>query len=343
MVSDKQWMELAIAEARKGIGLTAPNPAVGAVIVKDNKLLGSGWHRKAGKPHAEREAIADVIKKHGTKALIESTIYVTLEPCSTRGKTPACTDRILDAGISRVVYGITDPNPDHAGKADNILADAGVEIAKISGSTAIDCSKLIRGFAKVQQTGLPWVILKSAMSLDGRITRPPGEGQWLTSPESRKVVQRLRFESDAVLTGGQTLRMDNPALTIRDTSLPEKPQPWRMIVTRGQKSELPKDAQVFTDAHAERTLVQENGDLEKSLRQLVAQGCQTVLVEAGGNLMGAFLDAGLADEMAIFIAPMITGGPDQAFASISKNMKLSQPDYERIGDDIFLRTCISLT
>ena len=183
MVSDEQWMELAIAEARKGVGTTSPNPPVGAVIVKNDTLLGCGWHRKAGEPHAEREAIANVTNEHGSSALREATIYVTLEPCSTRGRTPACTDGIIEAGISRVVYGSTDPNPAHVGRADSILSSAGIDVSRLKDTSA--CDKLIRPFTKVQRTGLPWVILKSAMSLDGRVTRPPGESQWLTSTESR--------------------------------------------------------------------------------------------------------------------------------------------------------------
>ena len=138
MGSDEQWMELAIAEARKGIGMTAPNPPVGAVIVKNNTLLGSGWHRRAGEPHAEREAIADVITKHGKEALIGASIYVTLEPCSTSGKTPACTDGVIEAGITRVVYGSTDPNPAHVGRADQILSNKNIEVVRMADSSACD-------------------------------------------------------------------------------------------------------------------------------------------------------------------------------------------------------------
>lgn len=339
MTSDEQWMELAIAEARKGIGLTSPNPPVGAVIVKNDTVLGTGWHRMAGQPHAEREAIADATEKHGSGALSSATIYVTLEPCSTTGRTPACTDGIIETGISRVVYGSTDPNPAHAGAADGILTKNNIDVRRISDTDA--CDALIRPFSKTQRTGLPWVILKSAISLDGRITRPPGESQWLTSPESRTVVQRIRFESDAILTSGRTLRADNPALTIRDAALPDKPQPWRMVVTRACRADLPQDARLFTDAHADRTLVQENGDIVAALHQLVAKGCNTVMVEAGGTLMGAFMDAGLADEVAIFYAPMLTGGPEPGFAGRQENISLTDATYTKIGGDILLRALIA--
>lgn len=338
MTSDEQWMRLAIAEARKGIGTTSPNPPVGAVIVKNNRLLGTGWHRRAGEPHAEPRAIADATATHGADALAGAAIYVTLEPCSTTGRTPACTSAIIGSGITTVVYGSTDPNPAHAGRADRILASQGIHVRRIPDPSA--CDTLILPFAKVQRTGLPWVILKSAMSLDGRITRPPGEGQWLSSPQSRTVVQSLRHECDAVLTSGRTLRMDDPALTIRDPALPPRPQPWRMVVTRGTRSSLPPAAQVFTDAHADRTLVQENGNLLGALETLAARGCNSVLVEAGGTLTGAMLDAGLADEVAVFITPMLTGGPDQAFAPATTDIPLSHPTWRKIGDDILLRALV---
>ena len=335
---DQHWMQLAISEAKKGVGLTSPNPPVGAVIVSNDQLLGKGWHTGAGKPHAEREAIADVLSRHPADVFAASTIYVTLEPCSSHGRTPPCTQGILDSGIKRVVYGAEDPNPDHAGRAQHILRGAGAEVNQ--GVCEQECTKLIRPFAKVQQTGLPWVILKSAISLDGRITRPPGEGQWLSSAESREIVQQIRFQSDAIITGGNTLRIDDPSLTVRSPELPAKRQPWRMVITQGSQQGLPEDSRVFTDEHAERTLVQENGDLEAGLRTLVGKGCNTVLVEAGGKLMGAFLDAGLADEVALFYAPMITGGPDAGFAGRVCETKLNDQLYTCIGNDILLRATI---
>jgi len=339
--SDDDWMQLAINEARRGIGLTSPNPPVGAVIVKDDVLVGKGWHTKAGQPHAEREAIADALLKHDPTALVGSTIYVTLEPCSSHGRTPPCTQGILEAGISRVVYGAQDPNPQHVGRALKLLEKKGVIVT--TGICESDCQTLIRPFAKMQATGLPWVILKSGMSLDGRITRPPGEGQWLTSPESREYVQDLRFRSDAIITGGNTLRIDNPSLTIRNMSSSQdtqKSQPWRMVITRGDKGSLPSDLQLFTDAHADRTLVQEGGDLHSALKILAEKGCNTVLVEAGGTLLGAFLDTGLADEVAIFYAPMITGGPDTGFAGLPCDIELREQTFTRIGDDILLSALV---
>lgn len=335
--SDTHWMQLAILEARKGIGLTSPNPTVGAVIVKDGQLLGKGWHSGAGKAHAEREAIANAVAEgNETKG---STIYVTLEPCSSHGRTPPCTEGILEAGISRVVYGAEDPNPAHQGNAKRLLESKSVEVS--TGVEKAACEQLIRAFAKKQRTGLPWVLIKSAISLDGKITRPPGEGQWLTSPESRDAVQRMRFESDAIITGGNTLRKDNPALTIRSETLPNKPQPWRMIITQGAKSSLPADAQLFTDPYAERTLVQEKGDLHAALDTLGNRGCNQVMVEAGGKLLSAFLDAGLVDEVAIFYAPLITGGPDAGFVKLRDKVDLTSQEFTQIGNDVLFRALLT--
>lgn len=334
---DEHWMQLALGEAQRGVGHTSPNPPVGAVIVSSGKLLGKGWHRSAGQAHAEREAITDALSRHPAHSLVGATVYVTLEPCSSHGRTPPCTEGIINAGISRVVYGVEDPNPEHIGRARHVLQEAGIET--ITGVCATECAALIRPFAKVQRTGLPWVLLKSAISLDGRITRPAGESQWLSSEASREFVQKLRFQSDAIITGGNTLRIDNPALTIRDPALPSKEQPWRMVITRGGRDQLPSNLQVFTDQHSGRTLVQENGDLRGALETLAARGCNSVLVEAGGILTGAFLDAGLVDEVAIFYAPMLTGGPDSGFAGLTRR-QLCEQQFSRIGDDILLRALI---
>ncbi len=328
-------MELAIEEAYKGVGLTSPNPCVGAVIVKGGQLLGKGWHTQAGAPHAEREAIADAIRQHGENALRGASIYVTLEPCSTYGRTPPCTQGILEKGLCRVIYGATDPNPQHAGGAKALLMKEGVEVIENFENEA--CLKIIQSFSKKQKTGLPWVVLKSAMSLDGRITRPPGEGQWLSSAESRQHVQRMRFESDAIITGGNTLRIDNPALTLRGDFPQNKTQPWRMVITRGKREGLPADAVLFTDAEAHRTLVQEDGDLKAALMTLADKGCNKVLVEAGGRLMSAFLDAGLADEVALFYAPMLTGGPNASFLGLLNDVKLKNQQFTQIGKDVLLR------
>ena len=291
---------------------------------------------------AEREAIRDVWERWGERGkekMKGATIYVTLEPCSSFGRTPPCTEGILEVGITRVVYGTDDPNPSHAGGARKILEPVGVEVKVNVLQDA--CRSLIRGFAKFQTSGMPWVIIKSAMSLDGKITRPPGEGQWLTSPESREIVQRLRFESDAIMTGGNSFRIDNPALTLRSRLLPKKRQPWRMVVTRGSKSELPQTHQLFTDEYADRTLVCEGGDLRQALRDLAERGCQTVLVEAGGTLLAAMLREGLVDEVALFYAPLLTGGPNLGIGELAHDIALSEATFTQVGNDVLLRAYIT--
>lgn len=330
-------MTLALAEAWKGIGRTAPNPPVGAAIVKDGALLGSGWHHAAGKPHAEREALADAFSKHGHEAVRGSTAYVTLEPCSTHGRTPPCTDGLIEAGVSRVVYAATDLNPSHRGRADAILHNAGIEV--VSGVLAEESGKILRPFFKVRETGLPWVIWKTAMSLDGRITRPPGEGQWLTGPDARADVQKLRSTVDAILTTGETVRRDSPALTIRVPELLEgRTQPWRIVFTDFPDS-LPTDAPLFTDEWKDRTLLRGRDHLEQSLRDLVSeQNVLSVMVEAGGRFSGALLDAGLIDEIAVYLAPMLCGGPSVAMGGdgLPASLEMKEVSFEKLGEDLKL-------
>lgn len=337
---DARWMARALAEGRRGIGRTAPNPPVGAVVVKDGVELGAGWHRRAGEPHAEREAMAAAAAAHGAAALAGATVYVTLEPCSTVGRTPACTAGLVEAGVARVVYALRDPNPAHAGAADRVLAGAGIEVA--SGVLADEAAALIRPFAKVQRRGLPWVILKSAMSLDGRLTRPPGEGMWLTGPEARAEVQRLRGECDAILTSGETVRNDRPRLDLRDLQyLDGRDQPWRVILTDRPDS-LPADAPLLSDGHRERTLVR-GRDPEAVLRELAAErGVCCALLECGGRLAGTFMDAGLVDEVVLFLAPRITGGGVAAVGGegFADGLGLEGASFQRFGPDVMLRALV---
>lgn len=333
------WMRRALEEARKGIGLTSPNPAVGAVVVKDGVELGAGWHRKAGQPHAEREALADTFSKYGPDAARGATIYVTLEPCSTTGKTPPCTQGIIDAGIARVVYGAVDPNPDHAGAADALLRGLGIDV--ISGVEKEACEAVLRPFAKRVTTGMPWVLAKTAMSLDGRITRPPGEGQWLTGPAAREMVQKIRGEVDAIIVGGRTVRADNPRLTIRGPHFrEEKEQPWRVVITQNGKESLPADCHLFTDEYAHRTVVYQAKSMEDILRELAAQGCNSVLLECGGRLMRRFAEQGFIDEYALFYAPLLTGGSDFGFGlgeHFPASVQLEEITVKKLDQDILVR------
>lgn len=339
---DERWMRLAMAEAAHGIGRTAPNPPVGAVIARDGKCLGTGWHRAAGSPHAEREAMADVLARHGAAALRGATIYVTLEPCSTHGRTPPCTTGILESGISRVVYACRDENPSHSGRADAILRSAGIEV--ISGVLATEAIHPLRPFFKVRRTGLPWLIWKSAMSLDGRITRPPGDGQWLTGTAARTDVQMLRAGVDAILTSGETVRRDHPALTIRIPELAEgRPQPWRVIFTDAPAT-LPQDAPLFADPT--RTLIRPRRDIEATLRELAScHGVLSALVEAGGVFSAALFEADLVDEVVIYQAGMLCGGPHPALAGAGMpgSARLSDCEFHRIPDtnDIRLRARVN--
>ncbi len=338
-IEDEKWLRVALEEAGKGIGLTAPNPPVGAVLVKDGVELSRGWHRKVGKAHAEREALSCLTEGEARGA----TIYVTLEPCSTKGRTVACVSALIEAGVKRVVYGSLDPNPDHAGRADEILKAAGIEVE--SGLCEEECDHLIRGFAMVQRKGRPWVIAKTAISLDGRITRPPGEGQWLTGAEARRKVHLLRGEVDAILTSGQTLREDDPALTIRSEQISSlKEQPLRAVMTR---KEIEKENyQLFTDQFRDRSLLFQKVDEYDVLRTLAREyQVNTVLLEAGGDLLGSFSDKELIDEWVIYLAPMLCGGPKLGLAgkgatNLQERLSLKNLTIEQIGDDLYARGLI---
>ena len=287
----------AIAEARKGLGLTAPNPAVGAVVVRNGRIIARGWHRGAGRPHAEVEALAAV--KHPDP---QDTLYVTLEPCCTHGRTPPCTQAITRAGIGRVVYGATDPNPRHAGRADAILRRAGVRVS--SGVLRDECAAINRAWNKWIATGLPWVIAKSGMSLDGRIASPPGR-RWITSEASRRDAMQLRASCDAILVGGETARVDNPKLTVRGIS--GASQPLRAVWSRS--GNLPSSSHLLTDRHRAKTVVFSALTLRQALKELSRRGAQSVLIEGGGRTLGEAFDKGLVDEVVFYMAPILTGGP----------------------------------
>jgi diaminohydroxyphosphoribosylaminopyrimidine deaminase/5-amino-6-(5-phosphoribosylamino)uracil reductase len=337
MEPDERFMRAALREAELGVGLTSPNPAVGAVIVRAGRVIGRGYHHRAGSPHAEIEALRSLPSPARARG---ATIYVTLEPCSTHGRTPPCVDAIIDAGFARVVLGAIDPNPRHAGRGVELLRAAGIEVR--TGVLDQECTRLNAPFNKWITTGLPWVIAKAGMTLDGRLTRPPGEGQWITSEESRADANRLRAQVDAILIGANTLRADNPRLTIRDaSSRTEKPQPWRVVISRG-KLPLPPKAHLFTDEHRERTLVFCGQSLRSVLRELAAKRQVTsVLIEGGMQVLGDALDHRLVDEVCFYVAPMVSGGPIAAIGgrgvgAVAEAPMVEDPQYVRIGDDLRL-------
>ena len=305
-------------------------------------MLGSGWHRAAGQPHAEREALAAALANHGAAAVRGATVYVTLEPCSTHGRTPPCTQGLIDAGVARVVYACVDRNPDHAGRADALLAAAGIDVT--SGVCRAEAEHLLRPFFKVRESGLPWVIWKCAMSLDGRITRPPGEGHWLTGEPARADVQQLRASVDAILTSGATVRHDQPALTIRVPELlAGRPQPWRVVFTARPES-LPLDAPLFTDAWRERTLVRSGADLAAALRGLAReQGVLSAMTEAGGVFSAALFAAGLIDEVVIYYAPVLCGATTPALAGPPwpASLRLLETQVKQLGSDLRVRGMIA--
>jgi diaminohydroxyphosphoribosylaminopyrimidine deaminase/5-amino-6-(5-phosphoribosylamino)uracil reductase len=322
-------MRAALAEARKGLGKTGPNPAVGAVISKNGKILSCGWHRGAGKPHAEIEALRNLKNPALARG---ATLHVTLEPCSTHGRTPPCTEAIIHAGFTRVVFGATDPNPKHAGRAKKILEDAGIQT--LSGVLGEECTLLNRAWNKWIATGLPFVTAKAGMSLDGRIASPP-DRRWITSDAARRDAMRLRAECGAVLVGAETVRTDNPLLTIR--GLRVKEQPLRAVWSRS--GQIPSDCHLLTDEHRDRTIIYKGKPLASVLRDLGKRGVQHVLIEGGGKTLGQALDRRLIDRIVFYIAPVLLGGPTPALGghgapSNESALRLKNPTYRRIGPDL---------
>ena len=324
-------MRAALTEARRGIGSASPNPAVGAVLVRGKRVISRGYHRASGLPHAEIECLAAA----PTGSLRPATLYITLEPCSTIGRTPPCTDAIVRAGVGRVVIGATDPNPLHGGRGIDQLRASGIRV-----TTAVlvaECSQLNEAFSKWIVTGKPFVIAKCGMSLDGRLTRAPNEERWLTGPVARRHAMRLRAQVDAILIGAETLRRDNPRLTTR--GIPGARQPWRVVLSRSGK--FPRDAHLFADRFAARTLVYRNKALRQVLADLGRREITSVLIEGGGNVLGQAFDARLVDKVQFYLAPVFTGGPVPAVAgrgagSTADGAKLSQTRFERIGPDLIV-------
>ncbi len=333
---DQEFMSLALQEGVKGLGLTAPNPSVGAVLVKEGQVVGKGYHKKAGEAHAEQEAIADCLEKGNDPT--GSDIYITLEPCSTVGRTPPCTQAIVEAGIRRVVWAADDPNPNHRGAARTLLEGLGVEV--VTEVLASEAEELHRAFFKVQRTRMPWVIVKTALSLDGRIVRPPGESQWLTGEEARANVQVLRGEVDAILTSGRTARRDNPRLTYRGERKSKK-QPLRVVFTDKEQGNLSQGAYLLEASESGPTRFL-SGNLREELRSLAQEGYHTLLLEAGGGLVGEFLDQGLVDEWVSYFAPLVVGGDVPAVGGrgiqdLECRPRLERISYQSFGSDVRVR------
>jgi diaminohydroxyphosphoribosylaminopyrimidine deaminase / 5-amino-6-(5-phosphoribosylamino)uracil reductase len=252
--NDLKFVRLALRLARRGYGTTSPNPMVGAVLVKTGKIIGRGWHRRAGLPHAEIEALRDAQKRgHNPRG---ATLYVTLEPCCTHGRTPPCTDAIIAAGIKRVVVGATDPNPRHAGKGFKILKRAGIQV--ISGILSAECERLNEAFNHWIVHRTPFVTVKAAMTLDGKIATASGESKWITGEAARAEGMRLRQGHDAILVGVNTILADNPRLTIRTkkstAASPDKNARLRRIVL-DSRARTPLTAKILNDEFAALTTI----------------------------------------------------------------------------------------
>jgi diaminohydroxyphosphoribosylaminopyrimidine deaminase/5-amino-6-(5-phosphoribosylamino)uracil reductase len=291
---DEKWMGMAVELAKRAGNSTRPNPRVGAILVKGGRIVGSGYHRRAGLPHAEIEAIQQAgVKAKGAK------LFVTLEPCSTHGRTPPCTDRIVASGIREVIYGAGDVDRRNAGSAGRILSRKKIQVVK--GILREECEKLNEDYRHWTTKKEPWVILKLAMTLDGYLV-VPGR-RWVTGEPARAEVQKLRAGCDAILVGAETLRKDNPKLTVRKGRVGE--QPWRVVVTRSGK--LPKGANLFRDRNKERTLVYRKKRWLDILKDLYRRGVSRLLVEGGAEVAGGLVKAGKVNEVVIYLAPILVG------------------------------------
>ncbi len=359
-VLDAAYMARSLELARKGVYSTHPNPRVGCVIVRDGAIVGEGWHVRAGEPHAEVHAL----RQAGDKAK-DATAYVTLEPCSHHGRTPPCADALVNAGVARVVAAMQDPNPDVAGRGLLRLMNAGIAVQ--SGVLESEARALNQGFLKRMEHGLPYVRVKLAMSLDGRTAMASGESQWITGPEARSAVQRLRAQSSVVLTGADTVLADNARLTVRPdelglnaelTALAATRPPLRVLVDG--RLRVPLDAPFFKagnalvvtcaaasareryhdEGHDMLALPSSGGhvDLRKLLVELAARGVNDVLVEAGPKLAGAFTRLGLVDEFQIFVAGKFMGSSarpllDLPLAQMSEALELKIVEMRAVGND----------
>lgn len=357
---DRRFMRSALALARKGLGKSSPNPAVGAVVVKNGVIIGRGYHAKQGQPHAEVHALADA-----GAAAKGATIYVTLEPCHHQGKTPPCTRAVLEAGINRVVYGASDPNPKVAGGGGAFLRSQGLEVS--AGILQEACEHEHRFFFKHITTGLPYVVLKTAATLDGKTAAHTGDSRWVTGDKARAQVHRMRSWLDAICVGSGTALADDPSLTCR---LRAGRDPLRVVVDT--KLKLPPAAKVLNPSSSAGCLVacgpkapaKRRAALEKAgaqvlefpkgpaggvdllalMEELGKRGIISLLLEGGAGLAWGFLSQGLIDEIAYFYAPKLIGGKGapgmiggEGFTKMAQSVMLDKPKVRRFGDDFLIQ------
>ena len=372
-MSDLEYMRLALRLARRGYGTTAPNPMVGAVVVRAGTILGRGWHRRAGDPHAEIEALRDV-QKHGRSAR-GATLYVTLEPCCTQGRTPPCTEALIAAGLARVVVGATDPNPRHAGRGFELLQRA--DISVLAGVLAGDCTRLNEAFNHWIVHRTPLVTVKAAMTLDGKIATAAGESKWITGERARAYGMKLRQGSDAIVAGINTILADDPSLTFRPGNRRSAVRPPLRRIILDSRARTPLTARVVTDEAAPFTTIVVSGqaparriaalekrvrvlvaptvkrpasglqppslDLRWVLQQLGADGVSSLLVEGGGEVNASFLLGGLAQRVAFFYAPKILGGRSartgvagDGARNLQEVLPLTELRWQKLGADLLL-------
>ncbi len=355
---DEQFMRRALELAGRGEGHVEPNPMVGCVIVSEGEIVGEGWHRKFGGPHAEIEAI----RAAGPRAQ-DATLYVTIEPCCHQGKTPPCTQAILDAGVHRVVTALGDPNPDISGGGIEKIREAGIEVyVGLAEDVARD---LCAPYLKLVTTGSPWIIAKWAMTLDGKMATRSGNSKWISGEASRSIVHVLRGRVDAVVVGRGTAEADDPLLTAR----PVGPRTATRIVV-DSAARLSLESQLVRTARDAPVLVACADDAPQSAeQQLTSAGVEVlrcagatrgermeallgelgrrrmtnVLVEGGSELLGSLFDAQLIDEVHMFIAPKILGGPDAPSPIVGTGVeqmadacRLASLKIEQVGDDVYL-------
>jgi diaminohydroxyphosphoribosylaminopyrimidine deaminase/5-amino-6-(5-phosphoribosylamino)uracil reductase len=351
---DIKYMKRALTLAKKGVGSTSPNPAVGCVIVKNGAIIGEGWHKRAGGPHAEIFAL----EMAGEEAR-GADVYVTLEPCCHTGKTPPCCDALIEAGVKRVVVGMSDPNPQVDGGGLRALEQA--EIETLCGILENDCRAINLPFIKQVTTGMPHVTYKCAMTLDGNIATITGESRWISCEQSRKYVHKMRASMDAIMVGVDTVIADNPQLTVRHVA---GKNPLRIIVDTRLRT--PESVNVLNGELSSRTIIattesnprvhlryikqgatiivcaEYDGRVSMIdlLQKLGIMGVQSILLEGGSRLAGSMLQLGLIDELVFFMAPKIIGSNGfapftlQGITKMAHAIKLDFTDIRRIGSDI---------
>jgi diaminohydroxyphosphoribosylaminopyrimidine deaminase/5-amino-6-(5-phosphoribosylamino)uracil reductase len=364
--SDNAHLARAIEIARRGAGSVRPNPIVGAVVARDGEILGEGWHQRYGGAHAEVNAI----EACGMRDLGDATLYVSLEPCCHEGKTPPCTDAIVQAGIRRVVVASDDPTEKASGRGLGILRDEGVEVVLADGDLARDARLLNQAFRKHARVGRPWVLFKSAMTLDGKVATRSGDSQWISGEESRELAHRWRASVDAVVVGIGTALADDPQLTARPAGTPAEPESQPRRVVFDSLARLPPTSQLVAAAaeipltvvvsraaaRAETEALEAAGvqvivatgenepaRVRFALDQLGALGVAAVLLEGGPHLAGAFLDAGEIDELRLFLAPLLLGGSaardpleGEGVERISEALRALTFDCESVGEDLLI-------